>query len=141
MSRGFHCPESGTATGTSCNPCRAVVRSSRSGIGDRRPVTDQLPHSRRWWPSPRRQDDSCSRWSQSEDWASPDQLADAVGTIAQVASAWHPRPAPSLAAHRVRRGELSGQGVVLLSLLWSAGQFKGLPEHVERIRIERVGID
>jgi hypothetical protein len=36
---------------------------------------------------------------------------------------------------------VSGQGVILLRLLWSVGQLKGLPEHVERIRIERVGID
>lgn len=52
-----------------------------------------------------------------------------------------PLPAPRLTAHRVRRGEVSGQGVILLRLLWSVGQLKGLPEHVERIRIERVGID
>lgn len=50
-------------------------------------------------------------------------------------------PAPRLAAHRVRRRELSGLGEVLLRLLWSAGQLKGLPKHVERIRIERIGID
>ena len=59
----------------------------------RRPVTGSvtghrsLSHSGRWWPSPRRRDASCWRWSQSEDWASPDQPTDVVGTIAQVASA------------------------------------------------------